>query len=70
MPSLAGASAEAIDGRTLRFLLKKSLALKGRQVEEEELKREFLDLVGLPNPLTPLQQARTQELADILESEE
>ena len=36
-PSLADASAEAIDGRTLRFLLKKSLA---RKKEEDEERRK------------------------------
>ena len=41
-----------------------------RRQRRQELKREFLDLVDLPSPLTPLQHARMQELADILESEE
>ena len=38
MPSLADAPAEAIDGRTLRYLLKANLARKKYEEEEEEKK--------------------------------
>ena len=38
VPSLADSSAEAIDGRTLRFLLKQNLA---RKEEEEEMRRKL-----------------------------
>ena len=39
VPSLADAPAEAIDGRTLRYLLKANLARKKYEEEEEEEKR-------------------------------
>ena len=38
VPLLADASAEAIDGRTLQFLLKKTLALKKKEEDEERRK--------------------------------
>ena len=43
VPSLADASAEAIDGRTLRFLLMKNLALKKREEDEEMRKVEEME---------------------------
>ena len=66
-------------------LLQREEEEKKRKAEEKEkekeeperkrrhrqaLKREFLALVDLSSPLTPLQSARMQELADILGSDE
>ena len=43
VPSMADSSTEAIDGRTLRFLLKKSLALQKKQEDEERRKVEEVE---------------------------
>ena len=46
VPSLADGSAEASDGRTLRFLLMEALALKKKK--EDELKRKVEEEKELP----------------------
>ena len=66
MPSLADPSAEASDGRTLRFLLTKALALQKKEEDEERRKvedQEKLKTMSEEEEVKDLEQARRELLS-------